>query len=90
LNPEPCCTERAYHGHPELGDPGQMYFNGRPFCYRHNLQWRWPKIVRVRAAASVTRVVLNRYPGVVIGAAVYLRGRGLSLLWGRPGKTIPL
>jgi len=85
---EPCCEERAYHGHPELGDPNQVYFRGRPFRYRHTLNWRWPAVMRVRAAAPLTKVVLNRYPGVVIGVAVYVKGRGLSLLWARPGRTV--
>lgn len=83
-----CCDEIAYHGHPELGDPRQMYKDGKPYHYRHTFQWRWPKVVRVRAARPLTAIVLNRYPGVVIGAAAYVRGRGLSLLWARPGRAV--
>lgn len=83
-----CCDERAYHGHPELGDPHKVYFRGRPFHYRHTLKWRWPKVARVRAADPITKVILNRYPGVVIGIAVYVKGRGLSLLWARPGRAV--
>lgn len=45
---------------------------------------------RVRAARPLTGFVLNRYPGVVIGVALYVRGRGLSFLWGRPGAVVEL
>jgi hypothetical protein len=84
----PCCGERAFHGHPEFGDPGLAYFNGRPYRYRHAFEWRRPALRRVTGADRITGVRLNRYPGVVIGVAAYLRGHGLSLLWGRPGRTI--
>lgn len=84
----PCCDERAMHGHPELGDPHLAYFNGRPYHYRFAFEWRRPAIRRVTAAEQVTGLRLNRYPGVVIGVAAYIRGHGLSLLWGRPGRAI--
>lgn len=56
--------------------------------YKHELVWRRPTIVRVTAADPHWRFVLNRYPGVVIGVAVYLGRWRLSLLWARPGRVI--
>jgi hypothetical protein len=83
---EPCCTDIAIHSH----DGGKtLRKNGRPYTYRMAFQWRWPALRRVTAAErQPLRLVLNRYPGVVIGMALYWRHRGLSLLWGKPGRVI--
>lgn len=83
---ETCCTDIAVHSH----DGGKtMRKDGRLYTYRNAFEWRRPKLVRVTAAdRQPLRLVLNRYPGVVIGAALYYRHRGLSLLWGRPGRVI--
>lgn len=80
-----CCDDVAVHGH-----DGKMFKDGRPYTYRFAFKPRWPKAVVVRTAVSpAPRFVLNRYPGVVIGFAVRLRGnRALSVLWGRPGRVI--
>jgi hypothetical protein len=66
---------------------------GRPSSHpwmflRFAFEWRWPVIRYVTAAdhQGLLNIVLNRYPGIVIGVAVYSGHRGLSLLWGRPGK----
>ncbi len=54
---------------------------------RFAFQWHRPRLVRVTAADDQgrLRILLNRYPGAVIGLAAYRHHRGLSLLWGRPG-----
>lgn len=82
---ERCCSDVAMHCHPESADPHQLYWKGRPYHYRHRFEFRWPTVRVYRPADRRTRVMLNRYPGVVIGAAVVLGGRCFSLLWGRPG-----
>lgn len=56
--------------------------------YKFAFEWRRPTIVYVTAADPHWGLVLNRYPGVVIGVALYLGRWGLSLLWGRPGRVI--
>lgn len=60
-----------------------------PSCYppvRYVFEWRRPRLTRYRAAEYRRfRVGLNRYPGVVIGAAVQIRRTVLSLTWGAPG-----
>lgn len=58
------------------------------FPHRFEFEWRRPKMVKVTSARDfrTPRLFLNRYPGVVIGIAAYYRQRGLSLLWGRPGR----
>jgi len=78
-----CCNDVAVHNH-----GNQTYRNGRPYGWRFAFEWRLPRIVLVRPARRQFSVVLNRYPGVVIGIAVYFGRRGLSLLWGRPGRII--
>lgn len=84
--PERCCDDIAVHSH----DCGKtLRKNGRPYRYRHAYEWRCPRLVLVTPAdRQPLRLRLNRYPGVVIGAALYWRHRGISLLWGRPGRII--
>lgn len=81
-----CCDDVAVHSH----DGGKTTRrNGSSYTYRHAFAWRRPKLVRVTAAdRQPLRLVLNRYPGVVIGASLYYRHRGLALLWGKPGRVI--
>lgn len=81
-----CCTDIAMHSH----DGGKtMRRGGRLYTYRYAFEWRRPALKLVTAAnRQPLRLVLNRYPGVVIGVALYFRHRGLSLLWGRPGRII--
>jgi hypothetical protein len=68
---------------------GKEYKNGRPYAYRHAFQLRWPKAIVYRAADRRRfHVALNRYPGVVIGVALQVGVRVLSIVWGRPGRTI--
>lgn len=57
------------------------------FPHRFAFKWRRPAVRTVTSARDFRwpRVMLNRYPGIVIGVAAYYRHRGLSLLWGRPG-----
>lgn len=83
---EPCCTDIAVHSH----DGGRtMRKNGQPYTYRCAFEWRRPALKLVTAAdRQPLRLVLNRYPGVVIDVALYFRHRGLSLLWDRPGQII--
>jgi hypothetical protein len=82
----PCCTDVAVHSH----DGGKTLRKaGRPYAYRCAFEWRRPVVKLVTAAdRQPLRLVLNRYPGVVIGASLYFRHRGLALLWGRPGRII--
>lgn len=58
--------------------------------YRFAFRLRWPGACLVRSAVNPHPLfVLNRYPGVIIGFAVRLKGNlALSVLWGRPGKVI--
>jgi hypothetical protein len=59
--------------------------------YRYEFHWRQPRLTVYRAATRHhVRTGLNRYPGVVIGAAVQVGWRVVSLTWGRPGKAVPL
>lgn len=44
-------------------------------------RWCLPKIDLLNAAGRVTGACLNRYPHNVIGAAVYVCGRGIGLRW---------
>jgi len=79
-----CCDERGVHCHGSW----QTYLNGQPYNWRFALEWRWPKAVIVRPAEHRFAVALNRYPGIVIGVVVQFGTRGLSILWGRPGRII--
>lgn len=56
---------------------------------RFAFEWRRPRITTYRAADRRRfRAGLNRYPGVVIGAAVQVGTRVLSLTWGAPGRVV--
>jgi hypothetical protein len=81
-----CCDDVAVHSH----DGGKTLMrNGRYYVYHHAFTWRWPALKVVTAADyQPLHVVLNRYPGVIIGATLYWRHCGLSLLWGRPGRIV--
>lgn len=78
-----CCDDVAMHCH-----DGNLYKDGRPYGYRHTFCWRLPQAVVVRPAERGFRIVLNRYPGIVIGLVVQVGARGLSILWGRPGPVV--
>lgn len=78
-----CCDDIAMHCH-----DGLTYRRGRRYEYRHRFEWRRPGLVVVHTADRCPWVKLNRYPGVVIGVVLKINARrGLSILWGRPGKT---
>lgn len=81
-----CCDDVAVHSH----DGGKtLRKDGQLYTYRVAFEWRRPALKLVTAAdRQPLRLVLNRYPGVVIGASLYWRHRGLALLWGRPGRII--
>lgn len=70
LSASPCedrCKDASQH---------LFYVNGGRF------RWCWPKLdLGLRATDPRSRVLLNRYPHNVIGAAVYVRGRGVGLRW---------
>lgn len=85
--PERCCADVAAHCH-----DGKLFKDGRPYAYRFAFEWRRPRFVLVRTGVNPAPLfVLNRYPGVVIGFAVRIRGnRALSVLWGRPGRVIEM
>lgn len=84
MNQTRCCNDVALHNH---GD--EAYLDGTPFKYRHTFEWRRPTLTLYRAAdRRPIAAMLNRYPGVVIGAAIQVGGRVLSLTWGRPGRVI--
>lgn len=58
--------------------------------YRYAFHWRIPTAVLYTAAVRRrVHLSLNRYPGVVIGIAVQIGTRVLSIVWGRPGRKIP-
>jgi hypothetical protein len=79
----PCCTDVAVHSHDRQG-----YAKPGGYAYRCAFEWRRPVVKLVTAAdRQPLRLVLNRYPGVVIGAPVLPPPR-LALLWGRPGRII--
>jgi hypothetical protein len=81
-----CCDDVAFHCH-----DGREYKNGRPYAYRHAFRPRWPRATIYRAAERRRFTIrLNRYPGVVIGFAVQLGARVLSIVWGRPGRVIEI
>ncbi len=78
-----CCDDVALHCH-----DGLTYKDGYRYEWRCRFEWRAPRAVVVHTADRCSWVKLNRYPGVVIGAVLKLGPRrGLSILWGRPGKT---
>ena len=53
---------------------------------RCQLLWIRPRLDTYRAAERRRfQVVLNRYPGIVIGVAVQVGQRVVGLRWGRPG-----
>lgn len=57
--------------------------------YRFEFRWARPRLTTYRAAPPKrAALVLNRYPGVVIGVGLVLGSRVLSLTWGKPGKVI--
>lgn len=81
-----CCDEVAVHNH-----GNQTYRNGQPYAWRHAFEWRRPAAhVYVAAERRRFSVGLNRYPGVVIGAALQIGRRVLSVVWGRPGRIIEI
>lgn len=86
----PECVTFGVHCHGVLGEPDyQLYRQGKPYHYRHAFQWRRPTaIVYTAATPHRFHVMLNRYPGVVIGIALQIGRRVLSILWGRPGRMI--
>jgi hypothetical protein len=56
---------------------------------KYAFEWRRPKVTVYRAATRRRLAVhLNRYPGVVIGIALQIGNRVVSLVWGRPGKPL--
>ncbi|HEY9414861.1 MAG TPA: hypothetical protein VIQ30_08905 [Pseudonocardia sp.] len=65
------------------------------YCYppqpeRFAFEWRRPRLTVYRAGEPKRFAArLNRYPGVVIGAAVQVAGRVISLTWGAPGRVKP-
>ena len=58
-----------------------------PGMARAELRWMWPRVDTYRAADSSWRLLLNRYPGCVIGIAAQLGHRVVGLRWGRPGRV---
>ena len=55
---------------------------------RFRFRWRRPTAIVYRAAERRRfHVLLNRYPGVVIGLAVQVGVRVLSIVWARPGEV---
>jgi hypothetical protein len=46
-----------------------------------NFHWCWPHFDRINPADKRRRVLLNRYPHNVIGAAVVVFGRGFGIRW---------
>lgn len=51
--------------------------------WRHGggFHWCWPKLDRFNPADTQTRVMWNRYPHNIIGAAVVVFGRGFGVRW---------
>jgi hypothetical protein len=83
---ERCCDDAALHCH-----DGRDYKDGRPYAYRCAFEPRWPKATIYRAAKRRRLSVrLNRYPGVVIGAAIQIGARVFSITWGAPGRIIEI
>jgi hypothetical protein len=79
-----CCDDIAMHCH-----SGVTYRAGRPVDLRFGFQWTRPRAAVIHLAERHRfRIALNRYPGVVIGVAIQVGTRALSILWGRPGKPI--
>ena len=78
-----CCDDIALHCH-----DGLTFKDGRRYETKCRFEWRRPAAVVVRTADRCPWAKLNRYPGIVIGVVVKIGSRrGLSILWGRPGKT---
>jgi hypothetical protein len=44
-------------------------------------RWCWPRLNTYRSADTRTRLLLNRYPHNVIGAAVVVFGRCWGIRW---------
>jgi hypothetical protein len=80
-----CCADIATHNH---GD--QTYRDGKPVELHFTAKWRRPRAVIVHPATRRRfDVRLNRYGSVpgrtaVIGVAVQVGGRALSVLWANP------
>jgi hypothetical protein len=56
---------------------------------RFAFEWRRPRLTVYRAAdPRRLHLVLNRYPGVVIGLCLQVRHTAFSLTWGAPGRLI--
>jgi hypothetical protein len=83
---ERCCNDVAVHSH----DGGvTLRRAGREYSYRHAFSFRRPRVHGYRAATvRPVAVRLNRYPGVIIGIAVQVGTRVLSLVWGAPGRIV--
>ncbi|MEW2474628.1 hypothetical protein AB0875_12635 [Micromonospora gifhornensis] len=80
------CVDTAVHSH----DGGRtLCQHGTKYVERCTFQWARPRVTAYRAADPRTFAVrLNRYPGVVIGAAVQIGRRVFGITWGRPGRRI--
>lgn len=59
-------------------------------AYAHcdTCDWNSPVYPELAKTRRHLHVALNRYPGVVIGIAVQVGHRVLSIVWGRPGRMI--
>ncbi len=78
-----CCDDVALHCH-----DGLTYKDGRRYEYKNRFRWRWPTALVYRTANRPPLVVLNRYPGIVIGIGFRVGTRRcLSIVWGRSGKS---
>jgi len=53
----------------------QFWRNGGKFS------WCLPHFDRMQDADPITRLMFNRYPYVIIGAALYVRGHGFGVRW---------
>jgi hypothetical protein len=70
MNDHPC---RRCHGDASMHE---FYVGGGRFA------WCLPHFdTGIRAAEPVTKVMLNRYPHNLIGAAVYVLGHGFGVRW---------
>lgn len=80
-----CCDDIATHNH---GD--QTYRDGKPVEIHYTAAWRRPRATIVHPAERRRLAIrLNRYGRVqgktaVIGVAIQVGGRALSILWAKP------